>query len=89
MKKFATAFLSAAVFLLISGHALAQGRAKGKPTTTGIEHAEATANSQGVSHGIEKAETEQAAHKDADKQNQGKHKGKHKGKKKHHTTTTD
>jgi hypothetical protein len=87
MKKIATALLCAAVFLLTSGIAIAQGHGKGKPASTGVQHAASTANTQGVSHGIENAETKQAAHKNANKRNQGKHK-KHKRGKKHHTATT-
>ncbi len=85
MKKIAAILLCAAVLLLMSGNALAQTRGKGKPDSTGLEHAESTANAQGVSHGIENAETKQAAQKDTDK-NHGKHKGKHKGKKHHKKT---
>jgi hypothetical protein len=83
MKKIATALLCAAVLLLMSASAIAQGRGKGKPDSTGVEHAESTANPQGVSHGIENAETRQAADKQA---NHGKHQGKHKGKTHHKKT---
>lgn len=86
MKKIGTAVLCAAVLLLMSGNAFGQGQGKGKPASTGVQHAESTANAQGVSHGIDNAETKQATHKHAKQgKHSGKHKGKHKGKR--HTTT--
>ena len=57
-----------------SATAVAQGNRHGKPATTGIEHAEATANPHG-DRGIEKAEAKQAAHK-GQHTNHGKHKAK-------------
>jgi hypothetical protein len=58
-----------AVSTLMAGMALAQGHGghgkpagAGKPATTGLEHAEATANPKG-DKGIETAEAKQDAHK--------------------------
>lgn len=78
MKKVATFVLS----LAVGGwgtSAFAQKHGGGRPATTGIEHAEGTANAHG-NRGIENAEVKQAVHKDQHV-NQGKHKGK--GHKKH------
>ena len=50
----------------------------GKPSQTGIEHAETVANPQGVQHGIENAEAKQSLHKGSKKATKGKAKGKHK-----------
>ena len=105
MKKFFSTMLSLAVIVFMTGlgTAVAQkggGRGPspgaGRPATGGIEHAETKANPQGVSHGIENAESKQAAHKgdkdvDKDKDDKDKvktNKGKHKGKGKKKTTTT-
>ena len=78
MKKMATLVLS----LAVTGwgtSAFAQGH--GRPATTGLEHAEATANPHG-DRGIENAESKQAAHKHHEHHtNFGKHKGE--GHKKH------
>ena len=78
MKNIATLVLSLAMAAW-STAALAQGHGHGRPATTGIEHAESTANPHGQ-RGIEKAEAKQAVHKTAHV-NHGKHKGK--GHKKH------
>ena len=82
MKRFLTLTIAVAAALWISGFnvAAAQGHGNGgshgqKPAQTGLEHAEATANPHGVQHGIENAETKQAAHKH---KKSGKAKGKHK-----------
>ncbi len=63
--------------------AAAQGRSggHGKPSQTGIEHAEAVANPKGVQHGIENAEARQSLHKGSKKTNKGKTKDKHKSQK--------
>lgn len=101
MRKLFSAVLAMAVMIFMTGlsTAAAQGKSGGKvgkggassgrPATTGIEHAESTANPHGASHGIENAESKQAAHKgtdkDADKDKDDKTKPKHKkgkGKKK-------
>jgi hypothetical protein len=73
MKKITTVALSLA--LTVWGTTvLAQGHGHGRPATTGIEHAEATANSHG-DRGIENAESKQAAHKFTHHDNHGKHRG--------------
>jgi len=74
MRKITTLVLSLALTAW-GTNAFAQGHGRGRPTTTGIEHAEATSNPHG-NRGIENAESKQAGHK-----NHGKHKGK--GHKKH------
>jgi len=80
MKKMATLVLSLAVTAWGTA-AFAQGHGHGRPATTGIEHAEATANPHG-DRGIENAESKQAAHKHHEHHtNFGKHKGE--GHKKH------
>ena len=85
MKRLMTLLATAVVAIGMCGIALAQGRkgagspamtGGGKPATTGLEHAEATANSNGQ-QGIENAEAKQAANKD---QNNDKDKGKAKAK---------
>jgi hypothetical protein len=78
MKKSLMLVLSFSVALWFSGIALAaQGRGGGKPASTGLEHAEATANSKGVENGIENAESKQGKENtDASKSNKGKAKGK-------------
>jgi hypothetical protein len=73
MKKVATLVLSLALAAWGTA-AFAQGHGHGKPATTGIEHAQATANPRGE-RGIENAEAKQAVHKTAHV-NHGKHKGK-------------
>ena len=100
MRKLFSAVLAMAVIIFMTGlsTAAAQGKSGGKggassgrPATSGMEHAESTANPHGVSHGIENAESKQAAHKgtdkdndkDKDKDDKTKHKhkkDKHKGK---------
>lgn len=81
MRKFATLAVS---FALASWGmtAAAQGHGHGQPASTGIEHAEATANAHG-DRGIENAESKQAVHKD-NVTNHGKHKAKGKSKAKKH-----
>lgn len=81
MKRLTTLLATLVVAIAMSGMASAQGKkgGGGKPATTGLEHAEATANPNGQ-RGIENAEAKQAKHKDPDK---GKAKGKHKQHKKH------
>ena len=77
MKRFITLLATAVVAIGMSGIALAQGKkGAGRPATTGLEHAEATANPHGE-RGIENAEAKQAMHKDQN-QHMGKAKGKHK-----------
>ena len=113
MKRVITLLATVVVAIAMSGWALAQGPrggvgrhggspggGVGRPATTGLEHAEATANPHGQ-RGIENAEAKQAAHKDQDKDvdNDNDHgkgkdkdkdkdkdndKGKAKGKHKHH-----
>jgi len=84
MKKSLILGISFAVLVWISGmtSAAAQGHGRGqgggKPATTGLEHAENTANPHGVNHGIENAEAKQG--------NRKKHHKKHH--KKHGTTPT-
>ena len=79
MKRLITLLAAAVVAIGMSGIASAQGKkGGGKPATTGLEHAEATANPHGE-RGIENAEAKQALHKDPDKdKDKGKAKGKHK-----------
>jgi hypothetical protein len=82
MRKFGLSLAIVAAISLAAIHdsAAAQGRggAHGnKPATTGIEHAETKANTNGVNHGLDNAESKQATHKNTDP-------GKAKGKRKHH-----
>ena len=79
MKRLITLLSAVVVAIGMSGIASAQGKkGAGKPATTGLEHAEATANPHGE-RGIENAEAKQALHKDQDKdKGKGKAKGKHK-----------
>jgi hypothetical protein len=80
MKRLLTTLATVVIALGMSGVASAQKRGQGKPTTIGLEHAEATANPHGE-RGIENAEAKQAEHKDPDKgkdMDKGKAKGKHK-----------
>ncbi len=81
MKRLITLLATVVVAVGMSGMASAQGKngGGGRPATTGLEHAEATANANGQ-RGIENAEAKQAQHKDPDK---GKAKGKQKKHKKH------
>jgi len=84
MKRLALALsFVAALWILGLNTAAAQGRSggHGKPSQTGIEHAEAVANPKGVQHGIENAEAKQSLHKGSKKTNKGKTKGKHKSQK--------
>ena len=82
MKRLITLFVTLVVGIGMSGMASAQGKHGGRPATTGLEHAEATANSNGQ-RGIENAEAKQAEHKDPDK-DKDKGKAKAKGKNKKH-----
>ena len=85
MKRLITLLATVVVALAMSGMASAQGKkgGGGKPATTGLEHAEATANPNGQ-RGIENAEAKQAEHKDPDKGHKDADKGKAKGKQKKH-----
>lgn len=78
MKKITTLALSLAI-TVCGTTGFAQGHGHGRSTRTGIERAEATANSHG-DRGIENAESKQAAHR-GKHTNHGKHKSK--GHKKH------
>ena len=82
MKRLITLLATVVVAIAMSGMASAQGKkgGGGKPATTGLEHAEGTANPNGQ-RGIENAEAKQAEHKDPDK-GKAKAKGKHKQHKK-------
>jgi len=82
MKRLITLLAAVVVAIGMSGTGIALGKhgGGGRPATTGLEHAEATANPHGQ-RGIENAEAKQAEHKDQDKDND---KGKAKGKHKHH-----
>lgn len=72
MKRLTTTLLTLVIAIGLSGTALAQhGKGRGPGKTTGLEHAEATANPHGQK-GIENAESKQAVHK------------KHRRHKKHH-----
>jgi len=75
MRRIITLLATVVVAIAMSGWVLAQGPRSGgvgrhggvgRPATTGLEHAEATANPHGQ-RGIENAEAKQAAHKDQDK----------------------
>ena len=84
MKRLALALsFVTAMWILGLNTAAAQGHrgGHGKPSQTGVEHAEAVANSKGVQHGIENAEAKQSLHKGSKKTNKGKTKGKHKSQK--------
>ncbi len=82
MKRLITLVATVVVAIAMSGMASAQGKkgGGGRPATTGLEHAEGTANPNGQ-RGIENAEAKQAEHKDPDK-GKAKAKGKHKQHKK-------
>ena len=94
MKRLITLLAASVVAIGMSGLASAQGRhgagrpamtGGGRPAMTGLEHAEATANSNGQ-RGIENAEAKQAAHKDQNKdKDKGKAKAKGKNKKHKHS----
>jgi hypothetical protein len=79
MRRLITLLAAVVVAIGMSATASAQGKkGGGKPASTGLEHAEATANSHG-DRGIENAEVKQAEHKDTDKdKDKGKATGKHK-----------
>ena len=82
MKRLITLLATVIVAVAMSGRGIAQGKHGGRPATTGLEHAEATANPHGQ-RGIENAEAKQAEHKDQDKDkdkdnDKGKANGKHK-----------
>ena len=62
MRKRITLVLAFAVAFWGMNAFAAAGRGQGKPATTGLEHAEATANAHGEK-GIENAETKQSEHK--------------------------
>ncbi len=78
MRRLITLVTTVVVAIAMSGMATAQGKhGGGRPATTGLEHAEATANSHGQ-RGIENAEAKQTTHKDKDDKDKDKAKGKHK-----------
>ena len=79
MKRCVTLLAAVVVAIGMLGIASAQSKhGRGKPATTGLEHAESTANPHGQ-RGIENAEAKQAEHKDQDKdKGKGKAKGNHK-----------
>ena len=82
MKELALALaFVAALWIAGLNIATAQGHSgsHGKPSQTGVEHAETVANPKGVQHGIDNAEAKQNLHKGSLKT-----KGKAKGKHKHH-----
>ena len=84
MRKLALALsFVAAMWILGLNTAAAQRHngGHGKPSQTGVEHAEAVANAKGVHHGIENAEAKQSLHKGSKKTIKGKTKGKHKSQK--------
>jgi hypothetical protein len=84
MKRLMTVLVAMVVAIAMSPMASAQGRkGGGRPATTGLEHAEATASMHGQ-RGIENAEAKQAVHKDSDRdKGSDKDKGKAKAKGKH------
>ena len=86
MRRLITLVTTVVVAIAMSGMATAQGKhGGGRPATTGLEHAEATANSHGQ-RGIENAESKQAEHKDKDRDNdKDKDKGKGTHKKHRHS----
>ncbi len=80
MKELALALaFVAALWIAGLNTATAQGHSgsHGKPSQTGVEHAETVANPKGVQHGIDNAETKQSLHKGSLK-TISKTKGKHK-----------
>ena len=84
MRKLALALsFVAAMWILGLNTAAAQRHSggHGKPSQTGLEHAEAVANPKGAQHGIENAEAKQSLHKGSKKTNKVKTKGKHKSRK--------
>ena len=86
MRRLITLFTTVVVAIAMSGIASAKGNhGGGRPATTGLEHAEGTANSHGQ-RGIENAESKQAEHKDKDRDNdKDKDKGKGAHKKHRHS----
>jgi hypothetical protein len=87
MKRLITLLIAIVVAVGMSGIASGQGKkgGAGKPATTGLEHAESTANPHG-DRGIENAEAKQATNKDKDKdKDKGKAKAKGKNKKHKHS----
>jgi len=79
MKRLFTTFFAMVMAIGMSGTALAQhgkGKGGGKPATTGLEHAETTANPHGQK-GIENAETKQAQHKKHKSRKHHKHHNSH------------
>jgi len=77
MKRLFTTFFAMVIAIGMSGTASAQhGKGKGKPATTGLEHAETTANPHGQK-GIENAETKQAQHKKHKSRKHHKHHNSH------------
>ena len=82
MRRLITLLAAVVVAIGMSPIASAQGKkGGGKPASTGLEHAEGTANSHG-DRGIENAEAKQAEHKDTDI-DKDKDKGKAKATGKH------
>ncbi len=84
MRKLALALSFVAVLCILGlNTAAAQGHhgGHGKPSQTGVEHAETVANPKGVQHGIENAEAKQSLHKGSKKIHKAKTKGKHKSQK--------
>ena len=79
MKKLALAlaFVAALCFSALTATAKGHSGSHGKPSQTGVEHAETVANPKGVQHGIDNAETKQSLHKGSLK-TISKTKGKHK-----------
>jgi len=65
MKKLALALAFVAALCVSALTAAAQGHSgsHGKPSQTGVEHAETVANPKGVQHGIDNAEAKQNLHK--------------------------
>jgi len=85
MKRLALALSFVAAMCILGLNTAAAQRhsgGHGKPSQTGVEHAETVANPNGVQHGIEKAEAKQSLHKGSKKTSKGKStKDKHKGRK--------
>jgi hypothetical protein len=79
MKKLALAlaFVGTLCFSALTATAKGHSGSHGKPSQTGVEHAETVANPKGVQHGIDNAETKQSLHKGSLK-TISKTKGKHK-----------
>ena len=81
MKKLALAlaFVAALCFSALTATAKGHSGSHGKPSQTGVEHAETVANPKGVQHGIDNAETKQSLHKGSLKTSKTKGKHKHQG----------